>query len=54
MRQKWILWMAVVACLAWLPSNAEAQGPACTGMCWADSTGDIYCGFTALQEGGRC
>jgi hypothetical protein len=23
-------------------------------MCWHYPNGDVYCGFTALQEGGRC
>lgn len=54
MRYRLLLVLVAVAVLASFPSIAEAQGAACTGMCWRHASGSVYCGFTALQEGGHC
>lgn len=50
-RRWWIVWS--LALLFLLPSLASAQGAACTGWCYVIG-GIPSCGFTALQEGGRC
>jgi len=46
----WLVALSIVAAVAW-PSPAQAA--ACTGWCYLSSSGP-YCGFTALQEGGKC